>query len=120
MSFINDELRIPVTTKTLSAHLQRKDFVYSPALPRDSVRVDIERRDVEQYYNDLETQLNGVHPGLVFNMDEMGVEMFADKKRCACLSGQTKSHRAVLCKWASQEQEEDAPWSRAYHPTAQQ
>ena len=38
------------------------------------------KADVEAYYNNIVTQLDGVHPGLVFNMDEMGVEMFADMK----------------------------------------
>ena len=80
MEFVNDELRIPVSTNTLRMHIQRKDFVYANAIPRDAAREGIKRRDVEAFYNGLTTQLEGVHPGLIFNMDEMGVEMFADRK----------------------------------------
>ena len=80
LGFINDELGIPVTSKTLSRHLERKDFVYTPALPTDLARAAIKRRDVEAYYNAIKTKLDGIHPGLIFNMDEMGVEMFADRK----------------------------------------
>ena len=85
MSFINDELRIPVTTKTLSAHLQRKDFVYSPALPRDTARVDIERRDVEQYYNDLEAQLNGSTQASSSTWTRWALKCSQTKRRCMCL-----------------------------------
>ena len=80
LEFVNDELRIPVTSNTLRMHIQRKDFVYTYAIPRDATRERIKRADVEAYYNDIATQLNSVHPGLIFNMDEMGVEMFADRK----------------------------------------
>ena len=80
LEFINDELRIPVTSNIPRMHIQRKDFVYTYAIPRDASRERIKRADVEAYYNDIASQLDGVHPGLIFNMDEMGVEMFADRK----------------------------------------
>ena len=80
MGFIIDELRVSVTKKTLLKYMKRHHFVYHIAEPRENARMEVKAHEVEGYYNALTTQLNGVHAGLVCNMDEMGVEMFADKK----------------------------------------
>ena len=61
-------------------HMKRRDFCYKWATPTDQQRLTVERRDVEAYYNALEEQIRGLYPALVFNMDEMGVELFADRK----------------------------------------
>ena len=80
MAFVNDKLRIHVTKQALKMHMKRHDFCYKWATPTDQQRLTVERRDVEAYYNALEEQIRGLHPALVFNMDEMGVELFADRK----------------------------------------
>ena len=61
-------------------HMKRHDFCYKWATPTDQQRLTVERRDVEAYYNALEEDIRGLHPALVFNMDEMGVEIFAERK----------------------------------------
>ena len=80
MAFVNDKLRIPVTKQALKMHMKRHDFCYTWATPTEQQRVTVEIRDVEAYYNALEEDVRGLHPALVFNMDEMGVELFADRK----------------------------------------
>ena len=40
------------------------------------------KRELEAFYDgELKTALKRVHPSLVFNMDEMGADRFADRKR---------------------------------------
>ena len=80
LAFVNDMLRIPVTKQALKKHMKRRDFCYIWAIPTEQQRVTVEIHDVEAYYNALEEDIRGLHPALVFNMDEMGVELFADRK----------------------------------------
>ena len=79
-TFVNDKLRIPVTKQALRVHMKRSLFCYKWATPTDQRRVTVEAREVEAFYDALEQDIIGVHQALVFNMDEMGVELFADRK----------------------------------------
>ena len=48
----------------------------------DAPRVQVEANVILNYYTrTLPDALNGTHPSLIFNMDELGAEMFADRKR---------------------------------------
>ena len=42
------------------------------------------------FFSDLANDLEGVNSSLVFNVDEMGVELYADKKDVMVLSDQEK------------------------------
>ena len=83
MAFLADHIRSPeVTTKNASAYLQRHGYAYKLTVPTDATRVDVEENDIVVFYTrTLPEALNGVQSSLVFNMDEMGAEMFADRKR---------------------------------------
>ena len=83
MAFLADHLTgSEVTTKNVSAYLQRHGYAYMLTMPTDATRVDVKRNDIVVFYTrTLPEALNGVHSSLVFNMDEMGAEMFADRKR---------------------------------------
>ena len=82
MAFLADHIRSrQVTTKNVSAYLQRHGYAYKSAVPTDATRVDVEERDIVVFYTrTLPEALNCVQTSLVFNMDEMGAEMFADRK----------------------------------------
>ena len=82
MAFMADHIQGPlITTKNVSTYLQRHGFDYVSAMPTEASRVDVKAEDINTFYTrTLPEALNGTHPSLVFNMDEMGVEMFADRK----------------------------------------
>ena len=81
MAFVNDKLHIHVTKQALKMNMKRHDFCYTWATPTDQHRATVEAHDVEAYNNAMEEDIRGLHPALVFNMDEMGVELFADRKK---------------------------------------
>ena len=103
----------PRVTKHAEDHLLRKEFVFTDAVPRETARVDIKRSDADKYYNDITPQLNGVHPGLVFNVDEMGVELFSDRNEVKAFVRPTKSPTTDFCRLASRDRQGDAPSSPA-------
>ena len=55
-------------------------FSYVDAVPIERPRAAIPNAALETFYDDLQLDLAGVHPSLVFNADEMGVKAFADRK----------------------------------------
>ena len=70
-----------VTTKNAWTFLVRHGYAYKSAVATDAPRVRLEANDIVEFYTrTLPEALNGVHPFLVFNMDEMGAEIFADRK----------------------------------------
>ena len=79
LGYIVDELKVPVTRNTLYTYMRRHNFAYEPALTRDVHRVDINRNEIVAFYDALERDLVGVNSRLVYNVDEMGVELFADR-----------------------------------------
>ena len=81
LGFIVDKLKVVVSRKAVWNYMNKHDFSYTPAQTRDARRVDIDPADVVRFYNDLERDLDGVNACLVYNMDEMGAEMFADRKK---------------------------------------
>ena len=80
LCFVVDKLGVVVSRKTLRNYMKMHAFAYSPAMPTDSRRITVKKEDIERFYANLANDLEGVHPALVFNVDEMGVEMFADRK----------------------------------------
>ena len=51
-------------------------------MPTETTRVDVKVEDLINFSNvTLPNAIQGVHPALVFNMDEMGAERYADRKR---------------------------------------
>ena len=61
--------------------MERHGFVYMSAATTEAPRVQLDPNDIIVFYTvTLPTAINGVHPSLVFNLDEMGAEMFADRK----------------------------------------
>ena len=80
LTYVTDELKVEVARKALWRYLIDHGFVYKLATPRDSLRIVSRENEIVSYYQNLENDLEGVHPSLVFNVDEMGAEMFADRK----------------------------------------
>ena len=80
LGYIVDELKVPVSRNTLYTYMRRHFFAYEPALTRDVHRVDINPNEVVAFYDDLERDLAGVNSRLVYNVDESGFELFADKR----------------------------------------
>ena len=72
LAFVTDELKIEVTRKGLWRYVNDHGFVYKLATPRDSLRIVSRDEEIVSFYRNLENDLEGVHPSLVFNVDEMG------------------------------------------------
>ena len=81
LGFVVDELKVVVSRKTLWNYMEKHGFSYTLAIPRDVHRVDIKARDIIEFYDELERDFEGVNACLVFNMDEMGVELFPDRRK---------------------------------------
>ena len=82
IEYIADHLDVFVERKRLLQFMKRKGYAYVSALPTEDVRVNFDRDALRTFYTTaLPSALEGVHPSLVFNMDEMGAERYADLKR---------------------------------------
>ena len=94
MAFMTDKEHTDVSWTTLYAHLLRHGYGYVLADPTDAPHVAVTVADIARFYNvTLPTALNGVHPSLVFNADEMGAEAFADRKRVYVVIPPTATQR---------------------------
>ena len=62
--------------------MRNHGYPYVSAVPTEDARVNVDREKLTSFYTrKLPAALEGVHPALVFNMDEMGAEPYADRKR---------------------------------------
>ena len=86
LAFLNEDLKVPVKRKCLWEYMILNGYSYVSCVPQESLRVRLNPNDIVTYYTTtLPTALRGVHPMLVFNVDEMGTELFADRKRVRVL-----------------------------------
>ena len=82
MEFVVEELEVNITRRRLREYMTSHGFSYVSGTPAEDVRVQVNEAELERFYlRRLPDDVNGVHPALVFNMDEMGAERFADRKR---------------------------------------
>ena len=82
MAFLTDRITTPLTRGTVWRFMDRHGYAYKSAVATDAHRVTVTRNDITTFYTrTLPEAVNGTHPSLVFNVDEMGAEMFADRKR---------------------------------------
>ena len=94
LEYLSDQHSVFVDRTTLLQYMKRNGFAYVSALPTEDVRVDVDREALETLYTTtLLAAVNGLHPSLVFNMDEMGAERYADKKRVNVLIQSRMEHR---------------------------
>ena len=82
MAFLSDIITEPLTKKRLRTFMKRHHYTYKNIKPTDVQRLTVTLDDMTTFYTrTLPEAINGIHPALVFNVDEMGAEMFADRKR---------------------------------------
>ena len=82
MEFIVDDLNVPVTRRNVWEYLTTHGYSYVSGIPTEAARATLNRAEVRQLYEmTLPEAVNGCHPALVYNMDEMGAERYADRKR---------------------------------------
>ena len=82
MEYANGKLRLGVQRSTLLDYMKEHGYQYVSAKPMEDRRVVLSRDELRDFYEvALPAAVNGAHPSLVYNMDEMGAERFADRKR---------------------------------------
>ena len=83
MAFVTDHITShEITSEALNTYMKRHGSAYKWTDTTDSPRVEVKADDIVQFYTTtLPEAVNGTRPSLVFNMDEMDAEMFADRKR---------------------------------------
>ena len=82
MEFLVDELNLTVTRHAVWEYMTSHGYSYVSGIPTEAERVTVERGELQRFYErELPNALQGAHPALVFNMDEMGAERYADRKR---------------------------------------
>ena len=82
MDFATDHIPThEITSEALYTYMKRHGYDKWTDTT-DAPRVQVEANDILNFYTrTLPDAVNGTHPSLVFNMDEMGAEMFPDRKR---------------------------------------
>ena len=81
MEFIVDELNVPVSRHAVWEYMENHGYAYVSGIPTEAERVNVSRAEVQRFYTTtLPNAVEGAHPALVFNMDEMGAERYADRK----------------------------------------
>ena len=94
VDFILMKLGVPVKRRTMREYLESHGFSLVSAVPTEDLRVNVDRDSIVDFYNNtLPAALEGVDPALVFNMDEMGSERYADRKRIDVLVPSAGEHR---------------------------
>ena len=97
LEYLADQHNVFVERAALLQFMRNHGFAYVSALPTEDVRVDVDREALKTLYTTtLPAALEGVHPALVFNMDEMGAERYADKKRVNVLVPSRMEHRGGM------------------------
>ena len=87
IEYLADKHHVFVTRKCLREYMINHGYPYVMGIPTDAMRVAVPNTDLEAFYmRSLPEALRGVHPSLVFNMDEMGAERHPDAKQSRCLS----------------------------------
>ena len=82
MEFIVDELNVPVSRHAVWECMVNHGYAYVSGIPTEAERANVNRAEVHDFYTTtLPNAVEGAHPALVFNMDEMGAESYADRKR---------------------------------------
>ena len=82
MEHLVDEVNVNVTRKRLLEFMKSHGFAYVSGIPTEEDRADVDKVKLRHFYTDtLPDAVEGVNPSLVFNMDEMGAERYADRKR---------------------------------------
>ena len=62
--------------------MKNHDSTFVSGVPTENTRLEVKVEDLLNFYNvTLPNAIEGVNPALVFNMDEMGAERYADRKR---------------------------------------
>ena len=80
LAYVTNDLRVTTSGASLLRYMKRHGFMYLDAEARDTQHAQRPVRSIVDHYAALGTVLAGVHPSLIYNMDEMGMEMFADRK----------------------------------------
>ena len=81
MEFIVDELNVPVSRHAVWEYMVNHGYAYVSGIPTEAERANVNRAEVQRFYTTTIPNAVECHPALVFNMDEMGAERYADRKR---------------------------------------
>ena len=81
MEYLKEDLHVNVSRPRLREYMKAHGFSYVLGKPTEDARVRVSRERIRAFYeHDLTDAVRGAHPSLVFNVDEMGAESFADRK----------------------------------------
>ena len=80
VSFIYEQFKIKVSKQWVKRLVNDNDeLCQAIAVPMERARAEVTHAQLDAFYNEFTEQTKGVHPQLVFNMDEVG---FSRKVRC--------------------------------------
>ena len=84
-------------------------YAYVSGIPTEAERANVNGAEVQRFYTRiLPNAVEGAHPALVFNMDEMGAERYADRKRINVFVPRKKPLKTVAFLLASSARPTDA------------
>ena len=97
LEYLADQHNVFVERKILLQFMRNQGFAYVSALPTEEARLEVDRDALKTLYTTtLPAAIEGVHPSLVFNMDEMGAERYADRKRVNVFLPNRMEHRGGM------------------------
>ena len=120
MEFIVDELNVPVSRHAVCEYMVNHGYAYVSGIPTEAERANVNRAEVQRFYTTtLPNAVEGAHPALVFNMDEMGAERYADRKRINVFVHEEEAPKTAAFLLASSARPTDARSWRVLGSTAQ-
>ena len=90
---LSDVLHVYVSRKNLREFMRKQGYSHVSAILTEEARVNVDREELTDFYTTrLPAGVEGVHPALVFNMDEIVAEPYADRKRVKVLVQERLNH----------------------------
>ena len=83
---------ILIPSRSISRFLKNEGFQLVWAIPDEQKRVDVEEKAMVKYFQDLSQMVKGVRKELIFNVDEIGFQRWADKQKIKVIWQEEKKY----------------------------
>ena len=94
VEYIAKKLDKYIERRVVREYMKAHGFSFVTGEPTEDMRVNADQEKLRGFYtSELPSAVEGVHPSLIFNMDEMGCERYADRKRIKVFIPNGVAHR---------------------------
>ena len=94
--FVAERFHIYLDIESIRKYINNNcSFSSAIGVPFDSKRLECTEDSIDKYYDELENNLNGVHPGFVYNFDEVGFQEYVDSREVTVIVPENFSEEKV-------------------------